>query len=98
MEDAMPQRNPKTIDIYLTDWQQRLIRDKCGQECIRWTVPLGETGGGRYRVGGPVDPKVPRMYLTDWQIRELKDAGGGACEYIEIDCRPISKYMPPLNR
>ena len=86
----------KHLVLYLEDWQTRMIKDVLGEDCITWTVPLGDGGVVRYGVGPPENPTVKRMYLTEWQMREIKDEAGEACEYVELSRSPLVKYgMPP---
>jgi hypothetical protein len=85
----------KSVPLYLTDWQIRMIKDVCGVECHIWEV---EFGGPvvRYAVYPPQNPKAKRMYLTDWQMQAIRDEVGVSCHFIEILKGDLVKYRVPV--
>jgi len=87
----------RSVYLYLTDWQMRMVKDFLGIECDGMEIPVKVPNVFKY--GPPWPPsKTKRMYLTDWQMRELKDEMGITCDFIELsEGMKIFRYGAPTS-
>jgi hypothetical protein len=85
----------KTLVLYLTDWQKRMVKDFLGHVCDTYEVSIEDPTVLRY--GIPTHVETKRMYFTDWQMREMRDEAGVVCEFIELTKEAGNgvKYMGP---
>jgi hypothetical protein len=89
-------KGKRVLDLYLTDWQRKMVKDFLGVDCYYWTVRLSNNPTVRYGVRIPENPRVKRMYLTDWQKREIMDETGESCNFIELKGGIMPDYgVPP---
>ena len=90
-------KTEKVLVLYLTDWQQRMVKDFLGQDCHSWVVSVEDAAHVKY--GGPIpeNPDAKKMYLTDWQKREMQQELGVVCDYIELVEKIEPKYFAPYK-
>jgi hypothetical protein len=89
----------KSVELYLTGWQMRMVMDLLGAEAQARLIPT--ESGPVLRCIGPAahstQTKSKRMYLTGQQRKELKSAIGTDCTFVEIVAEP-TKRSPPVIR
>jgi len=93
------------VQLYLEDWQMRMVKDVLGTDCHIWLVPVEskpvlEYEGPAAAAAGAATRTVKRMYLTDWQKREIADETGQPCQcdFVELVPGLIMKYAAPVPR
>lgn len=98
-EMAAKECKNKCVEIYLTNWQMRMVKDLLGVECTSWTVPICDNKKIRYSVPLPgTVGDLPRLYFTDSQIRQIQDATGCLAHFTILDKSGWRKYRVPIEK
>jgi hypothetical protein len=100
----MPEeRTMRRLEVYLEDWQMRVVRDVLGVTCHVWRPAVNGDLNLLYYVRTAEDPAMPRLYLESWQQRQLRDEAARICDFVVLQKSQIGKEFvdeptPPIIR